>query len=143
MLRNLNINLDGWRPIYSFLLLFEFDIFLSWTLFIAFLAALCNHSNIKETSYFSAQCCLTVWTSHPTTRVVQPVCHFPDHCIAPSLWLVYHLPTTPLSLICTIYPHLPVQLFSLDCLIPKMGALWFCKMPVKIYRQHDITLQKS
>jgi hypothetical protein len=73
--------------------------------------------------HFNAQCSLTVWTSHPTTSIAQPVCRFPDHCVAPPLWLVYHLPTTPVSLTCTIYSHLPVQLLVLDCLTLKMGAL--------------------
>ena len=43
--------------------------------------------------HFTAQCSLTLWTSHTTTSVVQPVCQFLDHCITPLLWLVYHLPT--------------------------------------------------
>ena len=93
--------------------------------------------------HFTAQCSLTFWTSHPTTSVTQTVCQFSDHCIAPPLWLVYHLPTTPVSLTCTIYPHLPVQLLFVDCLSPKKGALWFCKMPIKIYHQRGIIPQKS
>lgn len=49
--------------------------------------------------HFTAQCSVTVWTSHPTTSVAQPVCHFPDlhhH----SDWFIISLP---------LHSSLPVQ----------------------------------
>jgi hypothetical protein len=152
MLKNLNINLDGWRSIYSYYFFFCFNLTFfhsghtllhSQQHFVITVTLSKQITSLPPTCHFTAQCSLTVWTSHPTTNVLQPVCQFPDHCIAPPLWLVYHIPTTPISLPCTIYRHLPVQLLVLDCLTPKMGALWFCKMQVKIYHQHGITSQKS